>query len=30
MFERYGAEVTFAGYVEVDGMQVAVVRGLRR
>jgi len=30
MFERHGASVSFAGYVDVDGMKVAVVRGRRR
>lgn len=30
MFERHGADVTFAGDVEVDRMKVAVVRARRR
>lgn len=30
MFERHGATVDFAGYVDVDGARTAVVRGTRR
>ena len=30
MFERHGASVDFAGYVDVDGAKAAVVRGTRR
>jgi SAM-dependent methyltransferase len=30
MFERNGAEVTFAGYLDVDGVKTAVVRARRR
>jgi SAM-dependent methyltransferase len=29
MFERHGARVTFAGYVDVDGTHIAVVRARR-
>jgi SAM-dependent methyltransferase len=30
MFERHGASVDFAGYVDVDGAKAAVVRGTRK
>jgi SAM-dependent methyltransferase len=30
MFERHGATVDFAGYVDVDGAKSAVVRGVKR
>jgi len=30
MFERYGASVDFAGYVDLDGARTPVVRGHKR